>query len=550
MAKVVESDPFLLVPSDVFFPWLARRLLELRNVQLALARARPSNYGVTTTIIMHLIRHTCHSPIIEKDYLRDALRDLRFEEICETFGMFFLHDLNMDGKYISEIVTEDPPHCRQHFESCPNRKANHFAAKVPPIQSTEASVAFPLGRTPAYHDLQNFLANSKEPWTMMYNWTWVPDFDQTISKVAVDLFIMFTRDFMNSLKLENLRGGYPEPNDLREAMETWTMKSLCLDLVSPHFVASNHQLAGTFKGPRDKAPIHLDIFFPREADGLEGSHWGPMLQAGYLKGYFEFKATKAPEDFNRLRSDIQLILNELQCLPLSLPPGGNRPYGQLWITSQKGLQLWTNSIFYKLVSISAQNSKVASRNKGVVRSDNDLVKRLAALNGVALPSKVQARQMAMQAKRDAQQQERQRKRVEREKKKAETKGRAQWGRRSGKRKNKRAPPQRKQRAEAAVENAVASLADNSSTDSDILPSTIRKRRVIISTDEEDTNALTDAGMDATGDIIIITDEQDEIDNVEDYLCREGGREEEQEEEDEEEGIYYISEQEDSSDWAN
>ena len=74
--------------------------------------------------------------------------------------------------------------------------------------------------------------------------------------------------------------------------------------------------------------------------------------------------------------------------------------------------------------------------------------------------------------------------------------------------------------------------------------------MIISTDEEDTNALTDAGMDATGDIIIITDKQDEIDNVEDYLCQEGEREEEQEEEDEEEGIYYISEQEDSSDWAN
>ena len=148
-------------------------------MQLALARARPSNYGVTTTTIMHLIHHTCHSPIIEKDYLWDALRDLRFEEIRETFGMFFLHNLNMDDKYISEIVTEDPPHCGQHFESCSNRKANHFAAKVPSIQSTEASAAFPLGCTPAYQDLQNFLANSKKPWTMMYNWTWVPDFDQT-----------------------------------------------------------------------------------------------------------------------------------------------------------------------------------------------------------------------------------------------------------------------------------------------------------------------------------------------------------------------------------
>ena len=140
--------------------------------------------------------------------------------------------------------------------------------------------------------------------------------------------------------------------------------------------------------------------------------------------------------------------------------------------------------------------------------------------------------------------------MEREKKKAATKGRAQLGQRSGKRKNKRAPPQRKQRAEATAEKAVASLADNSSTDSDILPSTIRKSRVIISTDEEDTNALMDAGMDATGDII--TDEyveQDEIDNVKDYLCQEGEREEEQEEEDEK-GIYYISEQEDSSDLAN
>ena len=69
---------------------------------------------------------------------------------------------------------------------------------------------------------------------------------------------------------------------------------------------------------------------------------------------------------------------------------------------------------------------------------------------------------------------------------------------------------------------MASLADSTSTHSDILPSTIRKRRVIISTNEKDTNALMDAGMDATGDII--TDEYvewDEIDNVEDYFCQEG-----------------------------
>ena len=537
MHEVVKSDPFLLVPSDVFFRWLARRLLELRNVQLALARARPSNYGVTTAIIMHLIRHICHSPIIEKDYLRDALRDVRFEEVRETFGMFFLHDLDMDNLYITEIIAEDPPQCRRQFESYKNRRANRFVAKVPPAQSTEASAEFPLGRTPSYHDLQYFLANSKEPWTIFRDWQWVSDFDQSVSKVAADLFIMFTREFMNSLRLENLRGGYPNPKDLAEAMETWTVKSICLDLVSPHFVASNYRLAGTFKGPRDKAPNHLNIFFPREKDGLEGSHWGPMLEVGYLREYFQFKATKAPEDFDRLRRDIQMILNELQCIPISLPPGGNVRYGKLWVANQRGLQMWTNSTFYKLVSISAGNSKVAARNRGVVRSDKDLVKRLANLNEITLASKVQERRVAKQAKQAAQQQEWKRKKLEREKKNAANKVKAQLQRRSGKRKNKRAPPRRKHEVDTTT--GVASPAENNSTNAEehefdhVLPSSLKKRRVVISTEDEDD--FLDAGVDPTQGII--TDEsteQQEIDNVESYLGHEEEEEDEEEEEEEEE----------------
>ena len=546
MVKVVESDPFLLVPSSVFFPWLARRLLELRNVQLALARARPSNYGVSTSIIMHLIRHTCHSPIIEKNYLRDGLRDLRFEEVCETFGMFFLHDLDMGKKYIADIVAEDPPQCRQDFESHRNRKTNRFAAKVPPRQCTEASVEFPLGRTPTYHDLQYFLANAKEPWTVMRDWTWVPNFDQTLSEAAVDLFIIFTRDFMNCLKLDNLRGGYPDPKDLKEAMETWTVKSLCQDIQFPHFVGSNYQLPGKFKGPRDKAPNHLDIFFPKEADGLQGSRWGPMLEAGYLRKYFQFKASKAPEDFDRLRRDIQTILNELQCLPLSSPPGANRRHGQLWITGQKGIQLWTNPMFYKLVSISAGKSNTVARNKGVVLSNNDMVKRLAALNGVALPSKAQERQAARQVKKDAQQQERQRKQLERLKKNAATKGRAQLRRRSGKRKNKRVPPQRRKAAKATDDQSVASMSDPSWTDSaqphfdPIILSTRRKRRVIISTEEEEDDAFLDAEVDTTQGIIAGgSTEQEEIDNVENYLGQEEmedeDRDDDEDDEDDEDG---------------
>ena len=64
---------------------------------------------------MHLMCHTCHSPEVKKDYLMDALRELRFEEIMMDYGMFFIHNLDLENHYIRCIVKVDPETCREHM---------------------------------------------------------------------------------------------------------------------------------------------------------------------------------------------------------------------------------------------------------------------------------------------------------------------------------------------------------------------------------------------------------------------------------------------------
>jgi hypothetical protein len=96
MQQYLKAEPFICVSSETYFTFTKRRLKEVQNVLLYLARYRPSNFGLSTAILMHMIRQTCHSPIVKTKYILDTLRDVRFQEIMSDYGMFFLHDLDLD----------------------------------------------------------------------------------------------------------------------------------------------------------------------------------------------------------------------------------------------------------------------------------------------------------------------------------------------------------------------------------------------------------------------------------------------------------------------
>src|ERR1700679_2189360 len=99
--------PILAVKSEVYWGFQIRRMKEIRNVQLHLSKFRPKNYGTITSVLMHMMRHIPHAPVVKARYLKDALRDLYFNQVMERFGTFFLHDLDLQRGVLTCIDRKD-----------------------------------------------------------------------------------------------------------------------------------------------------------------------------------------------------------------------------------------------------------------------------------------------------------------------------------------------------------------------------------------------------------------------------------------------------------
>jgi hypothetical protein len=107
MKRFIRQSSILVIKSKTFFAFTSRRLKEAQNVLLNLAKYRPSNFGISTAILIsnaydtfHL-PHTCHQEGLSLGHLRD----IHFEEIMTDCGMFFLHDLDLDHHCIHSIPT-------------------------------------------------------------------------------------------------------------------------------------------------------------------------------------------------------------------------------------------------------------------------------------------------------------------------------------------------------------------------------------------------------------------------------------------------------------
>ena len=112
MKKYLKKKPFICIRLETYFTFTKCWLKEAQNVLLHLARYRPLNFGISTGILMHIIWHVRHSPIAQQKYLQEALQDVRFQEVMNNYGMFFLHDLDLYHHCIHEIPTKDPYDCK------------------------------------------------------------------------------------------------------------------------------------------------------------------------------------------------------------------------------------------------------------------------------------------------------------------------------------------------------------------------------------------------------------------------------------------------------
>ena len=328
---------------------------------------------------MHIIRHVCHSPIAQQKYLREALRDVRFQEVMNDYGMFFLHDLDLDRHCIHEIPTEDPYDCKI---------AMSFKGKVPkPLTvaqtpNSQPSGLYPLGDTPAWPEVKAFIGRGAN--VFMNEWVWDPEWDEE-NPMAAQLFVRFTREYFATLKLDALRADAPSPTSLHDAMKACTVDEMIITLTSCWFTASNHGLKG--KVPRFRSQSFREnalSFFPQDSTAYRDSSWAPFLQHGYMGEYFHKVKNLDDEDGQALVEGICNIFGRLHCLPVIVTPS-LKAKGRVWTASQDGIHLLTNPIFYKLKAIGSAPRTLTGSGVGRlprVKASNVVIsRRLREMHG-------------------------------------------------------------------------------------------------------------------------------------------------------------------------
>lgn len=162
--------------------------------------------------------------------------------------------------------------------------------------------------------------------------------------------------------------GRPAPNNLQEAMASWTFHALdhvCQDL---YIVASKAGLKGakgrkglTFRATRE-------IFFPLKDMWAppKSSPWYTFFHAGYMKTAYDLWITLSKPQQEELLSHLDDIFERLQCLPLSnkAKDGGK---GCIWtLTVHSDVQVVANPTFYRVVAVGSSSRSNQQRRKNVV----------------------------------------------------------------------------------------------------------------------------------------------------------------------------------------
>jgi hypothetical protein len=345
MDKFLESEPLLCVRSDVFFKFQARRLKELMNVQLAIAKRRPKNYGIMTAVNMHLMRHVPHSPKAIEPYLSEALQDLQFRSVIGTFGMFFLHELDIDRAYLPEIQQEDTAKCRAVFKK--SKTGRKDRPNRLPVERRGPSEEYPIGNAPTWGEIQG--AMERDPGLLMREWVWEPLWEG--HEGAASLFVDFTVDMFSLLDDAAYSSERPKPTSLEEAMECWTVSSLQINLLDRMFSASTYQLMRKFQGKTNPGfGDYVDIYFPPPGVKLHArSLWRSLVSKGYIGKYHDLLEEMSDEDIEVLNFELRKMFGRLQCLP----DASLTSVGKLWPVGGGSIQLLTNPIFYKIERISS-----------------------------------------------------------------------------------------------------------------------------------------------------------------------------------------------------
>ena len=108
---------------------------------------RLPNYRLMSLIIGYLLRHVLVTPSIKDPDITYALRELRFEEVIMSHGIFFLHELDLKKNQVPGLSSKDSKRLSEAYDT--PFKLEKSSKEAPPqmqLTSRRATEDYPWGK--------------------------------------------------------------------------------------------------------------------------------------------------------------------------------------------------------------------------------------------------------------------------------------------------------------------------------------------------------------------------------------------------------------------
>ena len=360
---MIASKPMIWLPSSTWFQLLYLRLKRLTELHETLYQRQkpPPNYAVLTGLFTFLMQSVLYTPPEVDTYVRDALKQLRFREIVERFGMFFLQDLDMTkNNCLREVLQMDNADVYRSLKISLHRRNRVQLQGIANQPQLEVDAdQYPLGPTPTWKQLENAL--EKEPWNILKRWEWPEEVDELLIQnsnpisVAILLFQSFTSQIWAILnpawKASTYEGEIFKPKGLKEALEFWTLDQLHRRLSSYIIEACNAGLRGDILGQRMQ-PFgeRWKLYLEPDASSATGARWDMLRKSYGLVGQYQSALkTLSPPEQDELYTTLETLFSYCQCLPRTSQKA-------LWAIEEKQVVLLANPTYYKLNAIKSGRS--------------------------------------------------------------------------------------------------------------------------------------------------------------------------------------------------
>jgi hypothetical protein len=308
-----------------------------------------------------MMRSTDTNPIITESYLREALADLNSEGVTAAFGMFFLHDLNLDAGPEESVLPEIQNDSELDLSvSAPRPKIRKFVYMPRGLEDCNMD-DYPLGRNPTWSAVKRCLRN--RPQILLREWLPVKGL-HNLTQIG-SIFVTFTSQFWTKVHPGRLKGdrpGKPKENEfsIDTAMKRWTMEHIRDNVPDASFEPCNSGFPNSRPGKMD--PPFYDrrrLYFPLPSfEHNPKSEWLSFLKpGGYLHQFHQLINTiEECEEDNQstlgvIDEDLKNIFDHLQCLPFS-QQSTKSSKGLLWSQSKDKIRFMVNPKYLKVDGIS------------------------------------------------------------------------------------------------------------------------------------------------------------------------------------------------------